>query len=147
MNNKDLTPKAIEINKKFSDLKRSRKQLKKIKWIIAGTLSITAIFVVLWILVLIPSTFSAKLKVYQYEHFPTFQYAVYDDVTPLFVYNKHYLFYAGTLGAVAFYSIALVLVCCPFYLFAYFYLYRIVYFRQLKIVKNAQEKYTQTVNH
>ncbi|MHA3828384.1 hypothetical protein [Mycoplasma sp. Z1473D] len=143
MNNKDLTPKAIEINKKFSDLKRSRKQLKKIKWIIAGTLSITAIFVVLWILVLIPSTFSAKLKVYQYKY----TYTEFAEFSGLLSYNADYIAYAGTLGAVAFYSIALVLVCCPFYLFAYFYLYRIVYFRQLKIVKNAQEKYTQTVNH
>ncbi|MFV8480264.1 hypothetical protein ACNQ2O_01415 [Mycoplasma sp. AA7A] len=144
MNNKNI--KHENVKKSFSLVQKRKHELNKIKLYITLTLSITLIFVVIWILAMIPSGFSAKLKVYQYRNYPTWEYAVYEDETPLFIYNKTYLFYSGTLGAIAFYSIALILACLPFYAFAYFFLYKKLYVRKLQEFDKANTKWKDAVS-
>ncbi|MFV8478104.1 hypothetical protein [Mycoplasma sp. B6400] len=143
---KDKNIKHENVKKSFSLIRKRKHELNKIKLYIALTLSITLIFVVFWILAMIPSTFSAKLKIYQYRYHNTWEYAVYDDWTPLFVYNKAYLFYSGTLGAIAFYSIALILACLPFYAFAYFFLYKRLYVRKSQEIERANIKWKEALS-
>ncbi|MFV8469439.1 hypothetical protein ACNQ17_00730 [Mycoplasma sp. Sp48II] len=150
MNNKNI--KHENVKKSFSLVQKRKHELNKIKLYITLTLSITLIFVVIWILAMIPSTFSAKLRVYKYDGYTTdwkeWRLPIKDYENPklLFVYNEDFLFYSGTLGAIAFYSIALILACLPFYAFAYFFLYKRLYVRKLQEFDKANTKWKDAVS-
>ncbi|MFV8401267.1 hypothetical protein [Mycoplasma sp. 2634B] len=144
MNNNNT--KHENIKKSFSLLKKRKSELNIIKLSIALTLSITLIFLIFWILAMIPSVYSGRLKVYQYYLYPEFTEPKFNNITPLFIYNDKFLFYAGTLGAIVFYSIVFILACLPFYAFAYFFLYKKLYIRKLEQIDNANEKFKEAMS-
>ncbi|WP_416741896.1 hypothetical protein ACM0LK_01170 [Mycoplasma sp. Z331B] len=144
MNNKNI--KHENVKKSFSLIQKRKHELNKIKLYIVLTLSITLIFVIFWILAMIPSVYSGRLKVYQYYLYPEFTEPKYNNITPLFIHNDKFLFYSGTLGAIAFYSIALILACLPFYAFAYFFLYKKLYVRKLQEFDKANTKWKEVLS-